>query len=66
MRRLIAPAAAFAMMTALTTGAAQTRLTSWGEKVWIDAPAGKYVMGVDDAFDYAVKPNVIGLIDLGG
>ncbi|WP_157555983.1 hypothetical protein [Herbidospora yilanensis] len=41
-----------------------THLTNWGKQVWIDAPAEKYVVDLEDAFDN-LKPNVIGAINLG-
>ncbi|TKK86269.1 hypothetical protein FDA94_22385 [Herbidospora galbida] len=41
-----------------------TYLTNWGKKVWIDAPAEKYVIDfTDPALD--IKPNIIGAINLG-
>ncbi len=41
-----------------------THLTNWGKKVWIDAPAEKYVAEIGETFS-SFKPNVIGAINLG-
>ncbi|WP_157521704.1 hypothetical protein [Herbidospora cretacea] len=40
-----------------------THLTGWGKKVWIDAPAEKFVQDLED--DLLGKPNVVGIINLG-
>ncbi len=41
-----------------------TYLTAWGKKVWIDAPAEKFVQDLDDEYPGG-KPNVVGIINLG-
>ncbi|GAB1820165.1 hypothetical protein [Herbidospora sp. RD11066] len=45
--------------------ASDTHLTGWGKKVWIDAPAEKDVVDLEDVLDDILKPNVIGMINLG-
>ncbi|WP_156045556.1 hypothetical protein [Herbidospora cretacea] len=44
--------------------ASDTHLTNWGKKVWIDAPAEKYVLDLEDA-DFSFAPKVLGGINLG-